>query len=105
MTTKLKGAVRADDYFKKLSGPMTFGRFLAAVRLNMDISQAELARRLKVTRSRICDIEKERIMVSPAFARKIAKMGGFPEQLAVTYCLQDQLRKAKINYEVKLKVA
>ena len=105
MTTKLKGAVLADDFFEKNFGPMTFGKFLAAVRVNLDISQAELARRLKVSRSRICDIEKARVLVSPSFARKIAKMGGFPEKLAVKYCLQDQLRKAKINYEVILEVA
>lgn len=105
MNTKLKGAVSADDFFEKLAGPLTFGRFLSAVRLYMALSQAELARRLKVNRSRICDIEKERVLVSPSFARRIAKLGGFPELLAVKYCLQDQLRKAKIKCEVKLEAA
>jgi transcriptional regulator with XRE-family HTH domain len=105
MSTKLKGSVPAKEFFEKHFGPMTFGAFLIAVRFNMEMSQAELAKRLKVTRSRICDIEKGRILVSPAFAGKIAKLGGFPEKLAIKYCLQDQLRKAKIKYEVNLEAA
>jgi transcriptional regulator with XRE-family HTH domain len=97
--------VSAKKFFEDHLGPMTFGKFLTAARLNLDLSQSELARRLKVTRSRICDIEKGRVLVSPAFARKVARIGGFPEVLAVTYCLQDQLRKAKIKFNVKLEDA
>ncbi|MHB8481779.1 MAG: helix-turn-helix transcriptional regulator [Nitrospiria bacterium] len=105
MTIKFKGSVPAKDFIVRNTGPMTFGKFLVAVRLNMEMSQTELAKRLKVTRSRICDIEKGRTLVSPAFAGKIAKLGGFPEKLAVKYCLQDQLRKANIKYVINLNAA
>lgn len=86
-------------------GPMTFGAFLTAVRANMNLSQAELARRVKVSRSMICDIEKGRVLVSPALAMKIAKVGSFPQDLAIKFCLQDQLQRAKIKMTVDVKAA
>ncbi len=101
MSTK----VRALEFFKKEMGPMTFGMFLTAIRTNMNLSQTMLARRLKVSRSMICDIEKGRVAVSPALAVKIARAGKFPEELAVKYCLQDQLKCAKIHMHIELKAA
>lgn len=93
---------RVKDFFNQEMGPMTFGAFLHSARLSMDLAQAELARRLKISRSMICDIEKGRLLVSPALAAKIAKMAGFPIQFAVKYCLQDQLRKAKIKMQISV---
>ena|SRR3990167_5517600 len=101
MNTKTK----ASDFFEKEMGPMTFGDFLTAARLAMDLSQSDLARRLKVSRSMICDIEKGRVTVSPTLAIRIAKLAGFPEKMAVKYCLQDQLRKARIKLNVSVDVA
>ncbi len=101
MSTRTK----ARALFEKELGAMTFGAFLTAVRLNVDLSQAELAKRLKVSGSMICDIEKGRVVVSPALAMKIARLGQFPEDLAVKYCLQDQLQKAKIRMKVSVRAA
>lgn len=101
MTTK----IRAIDFFEKEMGPITFGAFLIAIRTNLNMSQSDLARKLKVNRSMVCDIEKGRVMVSPKLAVKIARVGGFPEELAIKYCLQDQLRKAKIKLIVELLAA
>ncbi len=84
---------------------MTFGAFLTAVRVNMGHSQVELARRLKVSRSMICDIEKGRVLVSPALAVKIAKIGAFPQDLAIKFCLEDQLRRLKIHMKLEVRAA
>lgn len=94
--------VKASTFFEKELGPMTFGAFLTAARLSMELSQSELARRLKLSRSMVCDIEKGRVIVSLNLALKIAKLAGFPEKFAVKYCLQDQLRKAKIKLNVEV---
>ncbi len=99
MTTKAK------EFFENKLGPATFGGFLTSVRELLEMSQAELARRLKVSRSMICDIEKGRVIVSPALAVKIAKLGGFPVEFAVKYALQDQLRRAKIKMTVSVAFA
>jgi transcriptional regulator with XRE-family HTH domain len=95
----------AKSFLENELGPMTFGQFLIAVRTNLEISQADFARKLKVSRSMICDIEKGRVLVSPALAVKIAKLGNFPEDLAVKYCLQDQLRRAKIKLNIHISAA
>lgn len=96
---------KASDFFKKEMGDMTFGAFLTAARLSMDLSQSGLAQKLKVSRSMICDIEKGRVLVSPALAMKIARLAGFPEKFAIKYCLQDQLRKAKVKMNVSVEAA
>jgi DNA-binding XRE family transcriptional regulator len=97
--------VKAEEFFEKAMGPMTFGDFLVGVRQSMNVSQADLARKLKVSRSMICDIEKGRVLVSPALAMKIARIGNFPKDMAIKYCLQDQLRKAKIKMKVDVNAA
>jgi len=95
-------STKAADFFEKEMGLMTFGTFLTAVRSNLGLSQTELARRLKVSRSMVCDIEKGRVVVSPKLAVKIARIGKFPEKMAVKFCLQDQLRRAKISMNVEI---
>lgn len=101
------GKVNLLEYLDRESGLMTFGKFMVAARTLVGFSQSDLARKLKVSRSMICDIEKGRSFVSLAFAAKIAKRAGFPESFAVKYAIEDQLRKARIKMtvEVKLKVA
>ena len=101
MTTNTKTTA----FFEKAMGPMTFGAFVTAARTMLNLSQIELARKLKVSRSMVCDIEKGRVLVSPELAVKIARIAGFPEKFAVTYCLQDQLRKAKIKMQVFVEAA
>lgn len=102
MTTKF---VDAEKFFQKTMGPMTFGMFLTAARSLLELTQVQLARKLKVSRSMICDIEKGRVIVSPSLAIKIARLAGFPEDSAIKYCLEDQLRKAKIKMTVKIEAA
>jgi DNA-binding XRE family transcriptional regulator len=101
MSTRIK----ATAFFEKELGPMSFGSFLTAARNTVGLSQSDLARRLKVSRSMICDVEKGRVLVSPRLAVKIARLTGFPEKFAVKYCLQDQLRKAKIRMSVNVDAA
>lgn len=95
---------RALDFFENEMGPMTFGAFLISARHAIGISQSQLARRLKISRSMVCDMEKGRVLVSPRLAVKIARMAGFPEKFAVKYCLQDILRKAKIKMQVNVEM-
>jgi len=101
MTTKAS----ALEFFEKNCGPMTFGQFLIAVRTSMDLSQSVLARKLKVPRSMICDIEKSRVLISVNLASKIARIGNFPEDLAIQYCFQDQLRRAKSKFNIHVLAA
>lgn len=97
MTTK-----KASILLKKEVGELTFGMFLKSSRTSLELTQAEMAKKLSVTTSVICDIEKERQLVSPTLALKIAKKAKLSEKLAVQLCLQDQLNKAKIKMKVEV---
>jgi DNA-binding XRE family transcriptional regulator len=98
MSTKKRAMV----VLEKNLGPLTFGMFLQVARKSLDLSQAEMARQLGMSRQALCDIEKGRQLVSPALAVKIAKKADLSPTVAVKACLQDQLRKAKIKLNVEL---
>ena len=91
--------------FEKELGPFTFAMFMRASRTTLGLSQAEMARRLKITRGALCGIEKGRTYVTPEVAAKYAKRAGFSEIVAVEICLQDQLRRAKLNLRVRVELA
>ena len=90
---------------ESMIGPATFGSFLRATRTSMDVTQKEMGKLIRVSKSVICDIEKGRQMVSPKLAQKIAQKAGLSIRLAVQLCLQDQLRMSKVDMKVKLKAA
>ena len=93
---------RVIPILEKELGEMTFGMFLRVARGHLELSQSEMARKLKISRGTLCDIEKGRQLVSPTLSVKIAKSAGLSETLAVKACLQTQLKKAGIKLKVKL---
>src|SRR5271157_4997397 len=97
MTTK-----RLLPMLERSRGPITFGMFLRAARTSMDLTQAEMARRLAIARGTLCDIEKGRQLVSTALAAKVARKAGLSEALAISACLQDQITKARLHFTVTL---
>jgi len=84
-------------------GPMTLGVFLRAFRESEELSQTAFAKKLKLSRANLCDIEKGRKNVSPERAMQIAKILGVPETVLIQLSLQDTLRAAHINYTVEIK--
>lgn len=101
MSTKRK----AKDLLEKEIGQLSFGMFLRTSRKSMDLTQEQLANKLGVSKSVVCDLEKGRQLVSPSLAMKIAKKAGLSDVLAVKLCLQDQLKKAGIKMIVDLAAA
>ena len=95
----------AGKLLKSVIGKLSFGSFLRVSRKSMGLSQVEMAKRLKVSKSVICDIEKGRQAVSITLAVKIAKSADLSQQMAIKLCLQDQLNKANIKMKVDLKKA
>ncbi|MCY4645201.1 MAG: helix-turn-helix transcriptional regulator [Bacteriovoracales bacterium] len=81
---------------------LNFGCFLRAARTSMDITQEEMAKKLGVSKSMICDIEKGRQLVSPKMAIKIAKVSQLSEQQALSLCFQDQVNKLKLKMKVQV---
>ncbi len=104
MSTEPDGATRR--YLEKLAGgPLTLGMAIRATREGAGLSQAGFARKLGVTRSYLCDLEKNRKTVSPAKAAKFARVLGYSEQQYVRLALQDALRRAGLAYKVEIRAA
>ena len=85
--------------------PMTFASTLRMIRETDELSQAEVARRVGVTRAHICDIEKGRKLVSPERAARFAKVLGYGPEQFVRLALQDQVQAAGLKLRVKVEAA
>lgn len=102
MTTNKKDLKRARDVIEKLTGPYTFAMFMRSMRTTLDLSQIEMAKKLGISKQSLCDIENGRTLVSVVTAVKYARLGGLSEIVAVEACIQDQLKKAQMDYRVRL---
>ncbi|MBL6989162.1 MAG: helix-turn-helix domain-containing protein [Bacteriovoracaceae bacterium] len=89
-------------HLEKDLGEMSFGMFLRVTRKSMELTQVDMAKKLKISRGTLCDIEKGRQLVSPKLAFQIAKTCKFPEVIAVQLAIQDQLKKANLKFKVNL---
>ncbi|MFQ5790517.1 MAG: helix-turn-helix domain-containing protein [Acidobacteriota bacterium] len=86
-------------------GPLTLGSLLQAVRRGEELSQAEFSKRLGISRSHLCDIEKGRKTVSPARAAKFAKTLGYSEAQFVRLALQGLVEDAGLKLRVQVDAA
>jgi plasmid maintenance system antidote protein VapI len=103
--TPTEGSVDAMEFFESLDGPMTLGGMLWSIRMCDELSQAEFARMLGVSRSHICDVEKGRKVVSPERAAAWAKILGYPDTVFVKLALQERLDRAGVKMSVKVEAA
>ena len=95
----------AMELLESLHGPMTLGDMIWSLRECDEVSQAEFARRLGVSRSHLCDVEKGRKVVSPGRAADWAKTLGFPPTVFVKLALQEQLDRAGVKMNVEVEAA
>ena len=102
-TRKLSGARR---YLAQLrGGPLSFGDMIESLREADDLSQSDLARKLKISRAQLCDIENGRRIVVPKRAAQFAKAMGYSVDQFVAVALEDQLRRAGLPRKVTLNAA
>src|SRR5437867_3770665 len=82
--------------------PLTLGGLLESMRLGKDLSQISFAKKLGVSPSHLCDIEKGRKVVSPERAARFAKiLGRSPEQF-VRLSLQELVDEAGLKMKVEV---
>lgn len=86
-------------------GPMTIALFLKSFREADDISQTNFAKKLKISRANLCDLEKGRKLISPERAAKIARTLKISESILVKLAIQDMLRAANLKYTISLNAA
>ena len=102
-TKKKSDAMRI---LEKISGgPLTLGRAIESIRKSEELSQDECARKLGVSKSHLCDVEKGRKTVSSERAARWARILGYPESVLVRLALQGELDAAGLKYRVDIKAA
>lgn len=106
MTTKKSKGFSGSDLEKRILGdPLTFAAAVEGLRVGEEISQAEFARKLGVSRQYLCDVEKGRRLVSPEQAARFAKVFGHPPTVLVRLALQDMVRASGLKLKVSVEAA
>jgi transcriptional regulator with XRE-family HTH domain len=105
MSTKVKKSETMRFLDKLIGEPETFGGLLEAIRLGDELSQIDFAKKLKISRSQLCDIEKGRKKVSPERAARYAKLLGYSEISFVELALQDLLTESGMSFKVRVYAA
>jgi transcriptional regulator with XRE-family HTH domain len=105
MPTKKSKPINALTATKDVWNKMTFGRLIRSLRMSDEISQVELAKKIKVSKQFLSDVELNRKEVGISFAKKIAAALGYSIEPLLELLIRDQLKKQKLNYMVELKKA
>lgn len=93
-------------FLEKLTGgEITLGKLIEAIRLGEEMSQAEFAKRLKISRSHLNDIEKGNKAVSPERAARFARIMGHSQERFVELSLQSLVDEAGLKFKVAVDVA
>jgi len=103
MTTKKKSD--AAKFLQQLGGELTLAGLLSAIREGEGTTQVEFAKRLKVSRQYLCDIEHGRRFASPKAAMGFAKKLGYSPQQFVRLCLQDLVNREGLKLKVDVQEA
>lgn len=103
MSTKKSDALK---FLSKLTGgPVNLGRLLEAIREGEEMTQPQFAKKLKISKSHLNDIEKGRKVVSPERAARFAKILGYSEDRFVELSLQALIDQVGLHLKVEVKSA
>lgn len=93
-------------FLEKLSGgPLTFAKLLRSIRAGEDMTQAEFAERLGISKQHLSHIENGRKVVSAERAARWAAVLGYAETQFVRLALQDELHRVGLRYTVSVDAA
>ncbi len=84
---------------------MTFGKMIYAIRKCDEISQTALAKKMKMSKAHLCDIEKSRRYPSIEKAIEFANVMGYSPEYFVAKLLEEQTSAAGFKVKIILKAA
>lgn len=102
MTTGRKGNVDAAAFLEEMDGPLTLGRYIESIRLGDEMTQVEFAKKLGITKAKLCDVEKGRRSLSPERAAEWARVLGYSEKQFIRLALQEIIDEAGLRYKVSV---
>jgi len=104
MTTRKKSETM--KFLEEAAGrPLTLRGLLESIRVGEEMSQATFAKKLGVSPSHLCDIEKGRKVVSPERAARFAKILGRSREQFVRLSLQELVDEAGLKMKVNVDAA
>jgi transcriptional regulator with XRE-family HTH domain len=104
MTTRKKSETM--KFLEETAGrSLTLGGLLESLRVGDEMSQAAFAKKLGVSPSHLCDIEKGRKVVSPERAARFAKILGRSREQFVRLSLQELVDEAGLKMKVNVEDA
>ncbi len=102
----IRKKIKASSFLNKLTGgPLNIAELLESVRLGEDMSHTEFAKKLGISRSHLCDIEKGRKSVSLTRAIEFAEILGYSKDQFARLALQTQINEAGLKYKILIKAA
>ena len=99
MTIKVKGS----EYLEAEFGPLYFCHLLKAHRVGEEMTQEELAKKLKISKQKICDYEKGRRLPSMETVVKWSKRLKEPHDIWVQAYLQQQVDEINLKLKINVK--
>jgi transcriptional regulator with XRE-family HTH domain len=93
-------------FLEKVSGrTLTLGGLLESLRLGEELSLAKFAKKIGVSASHLCDIEKGRKFIGPERAARFAKILGHSPEQFVRLSLQELVDEAGLKMKVNVDAA
>jgi plasmid maintenance system antidote protein VapI len=93
-------------FLEQLTGrPLTLGGLLQSIRVGEEMSQTAFAKKLRISPSHLCDIEKGRKVVSPERAVRFAAILGRSKQQFVRLALQGLVDETGLKMKVDVAAA
>ena len=101
-----RGRSDAMAFLEKLSGgQLTLAKLIRSIREGEEMTQAEFAETLGISKQHLSHIENDRKVVSPERAARWASLLGYAESQFVRLALQDELHRAGLRYTVTVDAA
>src|SRR3990167_957766 len=101
MSTKKNKTLNALEATKDVWDKMTFGGLIRSLRMSDEISQVALAKKIRVSKQFLSDVEHNRKEVGISFAKKIAVVLGYSIEPFIELLIRDQLRRQRLKYIVE----
>jgi transcriptional regulator with XRE-family HTH domain len=81
---------------------LSISNLILTIRECEGMSQTAFAKKLRITRQRLCDIEHGRSRISPKLAAAFARKLGHSESQFIRLALQDILDRDNLDYKIEL---
>lgn len=87
---------------EKITGKLTLGKLLWAIRQADGIPQVDFAAKLDISKQHLCDIEHDRKIVSPRLAARYADILGYSAAQFIRLALQALVDQQGLNVQIEV---